>query len=138
MRNVPPCLGCCAQLSAVESTTPTSKDNHTSQRVCTCISFSVDEVDCLCTRRAAAGSWGLEPDVLIGRKGVHGNRVDGMVRDPRPYPVQGPKVEDRRKHHALHRELLNAMQQGLPLGPVALHRLLLKQCIEVRIAPIRI
>src|SRR3989442_14463165 len=61
-----------------------------------------------------------------------------MIRDPGPYSMQGPKVEDRRKHPALHRELLNAMQQGLPLGPVALHRLLLKERINVRIAPIRV
>src|SRR5215475_10774029 len=87
---------------------------------------------------AATSSWSLEPDVLIGREGVHRNGVDGMVRDPRPYAMQGPKVEDRRKHHALHRELLYAVQQVLPLGPVALRRLLLKQRIDVRIAPIRI
>jgi hypothetical protein len=52
--------------------------------------------------------------------------------------MQGPKVEDRRTHHALHRALLHAMQQGLPLGPVALNRLLLKERIEIRIAPIRV
>src|SRR6266851_860242 len=83
-------------------------------------------------------SWGLELEVLIGREGVQGDRVDGMVGDPRPDPMQGPKVHDRRKHHPLHRELLNALQQGLPRGPVAFPRLLLKERIDVRIAPIRV
>ena len=66
-------------------------------------------------------------DVLIGREGVHGDDVDGMVRDPGPDPMQSPKVEDWRKHHPPHRELLNVVQQGLPCGPVALHSLLLKE-----------
>ena len=59
-----------------------------------------------------------------------------MLGHPGPHSHQAPQVDDRRKHHALHRDLLNAMQQGLPLGPVALHRLLLKERIDVGIAPI--
>src|SRR5215831_19965638 len=54
--------------------------------------------------RVTAFSWGLEPDVFIGGKGMHRDSVDSMICHPGPYPVQGSKVEDRRKHHALHRE----------------------------------
>jgi len=130
MRNVPPCLGCCAPLRAVQSPTPTSRDHHTRPRVRICLSFSVDDVHGLCPGRAAAGSRGLEPEVLIGWEGIQGDGVDGMLGDPRSDPMQGPKVQERRKHHPLHRELLDAMQQGLPGGPVALARLLLKQRID--------
>src|SRR2546426_1400692 len=65
-------------------------------------------------------------------------RYTTMLRDPRPNPMERPKIEERCKHHPLHRELLNAMQQGLPPGPVTLPRLLLKQRIDLRIAPIRV
>ena len=64
--------------------------------------------------------------------------VDRVLRDAGSHPMQRPKLYDRRKHHSLHRELLNALQQGLSCGPIPLHRLLLKQRIDVGISPIRI
>jgi hypothetical protein len=43
-----------------------------------------------------------------------------MFGHPEPHAHQRAQIDDRRKHHALHRELLNAMQQGFPLGAVPL------------------
>src|SRR5437762_2027693 len=62
-----------------------------------CPSLTLSAVHLPPSVRAIAGSWGLEPDVLIGRERVHGDRVDGMVRDPGPYAMQGPKVDNWRK-----------------------------------------
>ena len=80
----------------------------------------------------------LEPDVLEGRAGVQGDRVDRVFRDPRPHPYQAPQVHDRGEHDALDGELLNLVQQGFPFGAVALPPLLLEEFIELRIPPIRI
>ena len=68
----------------------------------------------------------FESDVLQGWKGVHGNGVDGMLRHPWPNAYQRPKVHDWYIHHPLHRQLLNAVQDGFTLGPVAFYRLLLE------------
>src|SRR5262249_6640849 len=87
---------------------------------------------------SCAASGGLELQVLIDRERVQGDRVDRMLRDSRSNPVQRPKIEERGKHYPLHRELRNLVQQGPPPSPVALPRLLLKQRIDLRIAPIRV
>src|ERR1700730_1834322 len=52
--------------------------------------WSASLASCFCE-----ASWGLELEVLIGREGVQGDRVDGMVGDPRPDPMQSPKVHNR-------------------------------------------
>ena len=80
----------------------------------------------------------LEPHVLRHWEGVQGDHVNGMLGYPRAHPHQGPQVDDRRKHHPLHCELLDAMQHGFPFAMVALPCLLLVQRIEVEIAPIGI
>src|SRR5262245_39003659 len=80
----------------------------------------------------------FEPHVLRHREGVQGDRVYGMLGYPRAHPHESPQVDDRSKHHPLRRELLDTMQHGFPFAMVALSRLLLVQCIDVRIAPIRI
>src|SRR3989441_12117092 len=85
---------------------------------------------------SAAYLWVLEPHVLIGGERAHGDRGDRVLGQARPHPHQRAQVHDRREHHAVDRELLDAVQQGLALGDVALPRLLLEQLVDVRIPPV--
>ena len=80
----------------------------------------------------------LEPDVLEGRAGVQGDRVDRVLSHPRPHPYEAPQVIHRGKHDALDGELLNVVQDRFSLSAVALPPLLLEEFIDIRIAPIRI
>src|SRR5690242_12473471 len=51
----------------------------------------------------------LESHVLRHWEGVQGDCVHGMLGHPGAHTHQGPQIDDRRKHHPLCRELLDAM-----------------------------
>src|SRR5262249_56412453 len=78
----------------------------------------------------------LERHVLIGGPDRQWNKVDRVIGDPRSDPDQHSRAPDRREHHAIKRELLDAVEQGLPLRGVPLPRLLLEQVIYVGIAAV--
>src|SRR5712691_1235208 len=80
----------------------------------------------------------LEPHVLIGGVDRQRDQVDRVIRHPRPDPNQHARVPDRRKHHPIDRELLDAMEQDFPLRGVPLASLLLKQFVDVGITSIGI
>ena len=64
--------------------------------------------------------------------------VDRVLGDPRSHADERPEVHDRGIHDALHREVLNAMQEGFAFGFIALDSLLLEEFVNVRIATIGI
>src|SRR5262249_118350 len=78
----------------------------------------------------------LELHVLGGGRDGHRHQVDRVVGDARPAPDEPPGAPDWREHHAVDRELLNAVEQNFALRGVALPRLLLEQLVDVRIAAI--
>src|SRR5467141_4499576 len=78
----------------------------------------------------------FERDVLKSRKGMHRNRVDRMLHEPRPDAYETTQVHDGGEHHTLDGELLDAVQQGLAFRTVPLSRLLFEEFVEVGIATI--
>src|SRR5215831_19466659 len=64
--------------------------------------------------------------------------VDRVLSYSRSHAYERSEVHDRGIHDALHRELLNAMQEGFAFGFVALDSLLLEELVNVRIAAIGI
>jgi hypothetical protein len=82
--------------------------------------------------------WFFEPHGLRSREWVQGKHVNPMLGDPGPHAYEESQVHDRCKHHPLHRELLDAIQQGFSCGAVPFPRLLLVQLIDIGIAPIGI
>src|SRR5262245_40547109 len=80
----------------------------------------------------------LEPNLFVGRKGYQMHRIEHVLGNARPYAAQGAVVHDRREHHAIDRELLDAMEQRFALARVALARLLVEQIVEIRVAAVRV
>src|SRR5262245_21192424 len=78
----------------------------------------------------------LELHVLVGRPDRHRHQIDRMVGDARSDPNHHSRAPDWREHHAVDRELLNAVEQDLALGSIPLSRLLLEQLVDVRVAAI--
>src|SRR5438132_12138770 len=74
----------------------------------------------------------LEPYLLQRWERMHRQGVDRVLGYPRSHAYKRPKVHDRGIHDALHRELLNAMQEGFAFGFVALDGLLLEEFVNVR------
>src|SRR5215831_14781978 len=78
----------------------------------------------------------LERDVLKSRKGMHGNGVYCVLREPRPDTYQTTQVHDGGEHDTLNSELLDALQHDLTFRTIALNRLLFKERIEIGIATV--
>src|SRR5439155_15671031 len=78
----------------------------------------------------------LEAHVFVGREGRHRDDVDGVIGHARSDAHQRAEVHHRREHHALDRQLLDAMEQRLPPAGIALARLLQEQVVEVGIAAV--
>jgi hypothetical protein len=67
---------------------------------------------------------------LKSRTRVQRDRVDGVLREPRPHAYEAPQVHNRSKHDALDSELLNVVQDRFAFGAVALLPLLLEEFID--------
>src|SRR5712691_2472686 len=78
----------------------------------------------------------LQPDLLQRWERVDRQIVDGVYCHPRSYAHERTEVKDWGIHHALHREVLNAMQEGFAFGFVTFAGLLLEEGVNVRIAPV--
>src|SRR5215510_15818820 len=74
----------------------------------------------------------LELHVLIGGPDRHWHQIDRVIGDARSDPDQHSRAPDWREHHAVDRELLNAVEEDLALGGIPLPRLLLEQLVDVR------
>src|SRR5437764_12094004 len=75
----------------------------------------------------------LEPDVLEGRKGIHRNRVDRMLSEPRPHAYEHPQVHNRAEHHVLERQLLETVQERFAFRAVPLDGLPVKEGVDTGI-----
>src|SRR5437867_5632691 len=80
----------------------------------------------------------FERDILKSREGMHWNRVDRMLCDPRPDTYETTQVHDRSEHDTLDGELLDAVQQSLALRTVPLNRLSLEDCVDIGIAAVSV
>src|ERR687888_1791910 len=81
----------------------------------------------------------LQLDVLVGtRVGEAGNRSQARLLQPRTDAVQEGQLPDRRVDRPLVDELLNAVQRRLTTFGIELHRLLLEQAVDVRIAAVHV
>src|SRR5215468_965329 len=78
----------------------------------------------------------LQLHILVGGEGVHGYRVDVVLGHPWAYPDEDTQVHDRREHHAVDGELLDLVQDDLPLGGIALARLLHEHLVDVGVAAV--
>ena len=55
---------------------------------------------------------GFEPHHLGCRERGQGQHIQSVRSDPEPDPDEESQIDERRKHHPLHRELLDARQEG--------------------------
>src|SRR5712692_11270789 len=78
----------------------------------------------------------VEPHVLVGGPDRQRHQVDRMIGYPGPHPNQHPRAPDRREHHAVDRQLLDAVEQGFTLRGVPLAGLLLEQFVDVGVSAI--
>jgi len=69
-------------------------------------------------RLAHSGGVIFECDVLQGRIGMEGNRIDRVIGHTGANPNQRPQIHDRGKHDAIDGELLNLMEQGFPFSGI--------------------
>src|SRR4029434_5424351 len=73
----------------------------------------------------------LESYLLQRWERMHWQGVDRVLGDPRSHAHERPEIHDWGIHDTLHRELLNAMQEGFAFGFVALDSLLLEEFVNV-------
>src|SRR5438270_10364093 len=79
----------------------------------------------------------LEADLFVWiRERVAGDERERGGIDARPDAGQERRLEDRREHHALVDELLDAMQQRLALLGIDLDRLFAEEPVDVGIAAV--
>src|SRR5262249_55282466 len=72
----------------------------------------------------------LEPHVLVGGPNRQWYGVDRSLAPPRPNPYAPPCAPDRRKHHAVDRQLRDRGEDGFTLRGVPLAGLLLKKFVD--------
>src|SRR5688572_27800610 len=83
--------------------------------------------------------WLPEAHVLVRRGEVEPRtEPDRGLLDARPDAVQRGRLEDAREHHALVHELLDLVERGLALLPVALLGLLPEEVVDVGMAARRV
>src|SRR5207245_2786123 len=76
-------------------------------------------------------------DLLVRiRERVAGDHAERRLLDTWPDSGQERGLEDRREHHTLVHELLDAMQHRLPPLRVDLHGLLAEEAVDVRVAAV--
>src|SRR2546428_5721080 len=78
----------------------------------------------------------LQPYLLQRWERMDRQGVDRVLGYPWSHAHERPEVHDRGIHNALHRELLNTVQEGFAFDFVALDSLLLAEFVNVRIAAI--
>src|SRR5262249_30189347 len=96
-------------------------------------SFSA-AVPCMSHRNASVLIF--EPHVLVGGPNRQRHQIDRMVGHPGTDPNQHPSAPNRRKHHAVNRQLLDMPEQGFALCEVPLAGLLLEQFVDVWVSAV--
>src|SRR5262245_15647718 len=87
----------------------------------------------LSSRSARRWSRTLEPEILVGRRvGVAPDQVDPGLLDPRTDAPDERELVDRHVGHAIVEDLLDLVQQRLPLLRVELARLTLEEVLDLR------
>src|SRR5262249_35732326 len=76
--------------------------------------------------------WTFEPEILVGRRvGVAPDQVDPRLLDPRTDAPDERELVDRHVGHAIVEDLLDLVQQPLPLPWVELARLTLEEILDL-------